>query len=129
MREGLHKLDGVDVAALDHLAEDDLKSVGRLLGRVERIDLEGLGTNANALLTELRCSNAKLQSFLDHTDDTIAKMKLDKLAHDADDLSHSFKRRLGVSNPAWRTLISMHSIKHWTRLHARCMRRTMFYSS
>ena len=84
MREGLHKLDGVDVTALDRLAEDDLKLVGRLLGRVERIDLEGLGTNANALLTELRCSNAKLQSFLANTDDTVKKMQLDKLTHDAD---------------------------------------------
>jgi ABC-type transporter Mla subunit MlaD len=84
MREALHKLDRVDVVALDHLAEVDLKSVGRLLGRVERIDLESLGTNANALLTELRGSNAKLQSFLDHTDDTVKKMQLEKLTHDAD---------------------------------------------
>ena len=99
MREGLHKLDGVDVAALDHLAEDDLKSVGHLLGRVERIDLEGLGTNANALLTELRCSNAKLQSFLDHTDDTIAKMKLDKLAHDADGLVAQLQETVGSLQP------------------------------
>ena len=86
MREGLHKLDGVDVAALDHLAEDDLKSMGRLLGRIERMDLEGTVTNANALLAEVRSSNAKLQTFLDHTDDTVAKMKLDKLAQDADRL-------------------------------------------
>jgi ABC-type transporter Mla subunit MlaD len=86
MREVLHKLDRVDVVALGQLAEGDLKSVGHLLGRVERIDLESLGTNANALLTELRGSNSKLQSFLDHTDDTIAKMKLDKLSRDADGL-------------------------------------------
>ena len=99
MREGLHKLDGIDVAALDHLAEDDLKSVGHLLGRIERIDLEGLGTNANALLTELRCSNAKLQSFLDHTDDTIAKMKLDKLARDADGLVGQFQETVGSLQP------------------------------
>jgi len=99
MREGLHKLDGVDVAALDHLTEDDLKSVGRFLGRVERIDLEGLGTNANALLTELRGSNAKLQSFLDHTDDTIAKMKLEKLARDADGLVGQLQNTVGSLQP------------------------------
>jgi ABC-type transporter Mla subunit MlaD len=86
MREALHKLDQVDVVALGQLAEVDLKSVGHLLGRVERIDLESLGTNANALLTEARSSNAKLQSLLDHTDDTLTKMKLDKLTHDADGL-------------------------------------------
>jgi len=84
MREALHKLDQVDALALDHLAEGDLKSVGQLLGRVERMDLEGLSTNANALVTELRSSNAKLQSFLADTDNTMKKMQLDKLARDAD---------------------------------------------
>ncbi len=99
MREALHKLDQVDVAALDHLAEVDLKSVGHLLGRVERIDLESLGTNANALLTELRGSNAKLQSFLDHTGDTIAKMELEKLAHDADGLVGQLQETVGSLQP------------------------------
>jgi len=99
MREGLHKLDGVDVAALDHLAEDDLKSMGRLLGRIERMDLEGTVTNANALLAEVRSSNAKLQTFLDHTDDTVAKMKLDKLAQDADGLVGQIQATIGSLQP------------------------------
>jgi paraquat-inducible protein B len=99
MREALHKLDQVDVAALDRLAEVDLKSVSHLLGRVERIDLESLGTNANALLTELRGSNAKLQSFLDHTGDTIAKMELEKLAHDADGLVGQLQETVGSLQP------------------------------
>ncbi len=86
MREALHKLDRVDVTALNELAVSDLKSVGRILGHVERIDLESLGTNATALLTEVRSSNAKLQSFLDHTEDLLAKMKLEKLSQDADGL-------------------------------------------
>lgn len=86
MREALHKLDRVDVTALNELAVTDLKSVGRILGHVERIDLESLGTNATALLTEVRSSNTKLQSFLDHTEDLLAKMKLEKLSQDADGL-------------------------------------------
>jgi len=81
------------------LAQDDLKSVSRLLGRVERIDLEGLGTNANALLTELRGSNAKLQSLLDHTGDIIAKMELEKLAHDADGLVTQLQETVGSLQP------------------------------
>jgi len=84
MREALHKLDRIDVVTLDQLAQLDLKSVGRLLGRVERMDLEGLSTNANALVTEMRSSNGKLQSLLADTDDTVKKMQLDKLTHDAD---------------------------------------------
>jgi len=86
MREALHKLDRVDVTALNELAVADLKSVGCILGRVERIDLESLGTNANALLTEVRSSNAKIQLFLNHTEDLLAKMKLEKLSQDADGL-------------------------------------------
>jgi ABC-type transporter Mla subunit MlaD len=92
MREALHKLDRVDVVALGQLAEDDLKSVGHLLGRVERIDLEGLGTNANALLTELRGSNAKLQSLL-------ANMELEKLSRDADGLVGQLRETVGSLQP------------------------------
>jgi ABC-type transporter Mla subunit MlaD len=86
MRATLHKLDRVDVAALNDLAVTDLKSVGRILGQVERVDLESLGTNATALLTEVRSSNEKLQLFLNHTEDLLAKMKLEKLSRDADGL-------------------------------------------
>ncbi len=99
MREALHKLDRVDVTALNELVVTDLKSVGRILGNVERIDLESLGTNATALLTEVRCSNAKLQSFLDHTDDTITKMELAKLTHDADGLVTQMQDTVGSLQP------------------------------
>jgi ABC-type transporter Mla subunit MlaD len=84
MREALHKLDHVDVAALNETAQTDLKSVGRLLGRVERLDLEGLTKNANALLTEVRSSNTKVQTFIANTGDTMKKMQLEKLTGDAD---------------------------------------------
>ena len=75
MRGALHKLDRVDVTALNELAVTDLKSVGRILSHVERIDLESLGTNATALLTEVRSSNAKLQLFLNHTEDLLANSR------------------------------------------------------
>ncbi len=99
MREALHKLDRVDVAALNELAVTDLKSVGRILGHVERIDLESLGTNATALLTEVRGSNAKLQLFLDHTEDLLAKMKLEKLSQDADGLVGQLQETVGSLQP------------------------------
>jgi len=84
MRETMHKLDHVDVVALNQMAETDLKSVGRLLDRVERMDLEGLSTNAVALVTEIRSSNTKLKSLLEDSDNTLRKMQLEKLSHDAD---------------------------------------------
>ena len=66
MRETMHKLDGVDVVALNQIAETDLKTVGRLLNRVERMDLESLSTNANALLAEIRVSNKTPSAHREH---------------------------------------------------------------
>ena len=99
MREALHKLDRVDVAALDHLAEVDLKSVGHLLGRVERIDLESLGTNANALLTELRGSNAKLQSIPRSHRGHHRKNETREVGHDADGLVGQLQETVGSLQP------------------------------
>ncbi len=80
----LHRVERLDLTALNHLAETDLKSVGRVLDRVERVDLENLSTNATALLQEIRSSNAKLANFIADTDDTVKKLQLEKLTRDAD---------------------------------------------
>jgi ABC-type transporter Mla subunit MlaD len=86
MHKALRRLDHLDLTALNQLAETDLKSVGRVLDRVERVDLEGLSTNASALLQQIRGSTAKLDSFIDDTDGTVKKMQLEKLTRDADAL-------------------------------------------
>jgi len=58
------------------------KSVGRVLDHIERLDLDSLSTNANALLVEVRHgSNAKVQTFIDDTDGTVKKMQLEKLTN------------------------------------------------
>jgi ABC-type transporter Mla subunit MlaD len=82
----LHRVEHLNVKALNQLAETDLKSLGRVLDKVERMDLEKLGTNAVALLEEARQSNTKLQGFIDDTDGTVKKMQLEKLTRDADAL-------------------------------------------
>jgi phospholipid/cholesterol/gamma-HCH transport system substrate-binding protein len=86
LQRALHRLDHLDVTALNQLAETDLKSVGRVLDHVEKVDLDSLSTNATALLQEIRGSNAKLQNFIDDTDGTVKKLQLEKLTRDADDL-------------------------------------------
>jgi ABC-type transporter Mla subunit MlaD len=80
----LHRVERLDLNALNHLAETDLKSVGRVLDRVERVDLDGLSTNATALLQEIRSSNAKLAGFIADTDETVKRLQLEKLTRDAD---------------------------------------------
>src|SRR5271170_6122556 len=57
LQRALRRLDRLDVTALNQLAQTDLKSVGRVLERVERVDFENLSTNATALLQEIRGSN------------------------------------------------------------------------
>jgi ABC-type transporter Mla subunit MlaD len=86
LQRALHRLDHLDITALNELAQTDLKGVGRVLERVERVDFENLSTNAAALLQDVRRSTAKLDSFIDDTDDTVKKLQLEKLSRDADAL-------------------------------------------
>ena len=83
----------------DQLAETDLKSAGRVLDRVGQVDLEGLSTNATALLQEMRSSNAKLDNFIDDTDDTVKKLQLEKLTRDADALVGQLQDTVGKLEP------------------------------
>jgi phospholipid/cholesterol/gamma-HCH transport system substrate-binding protein len=84
LHQALIRLDRLDVSALNRLAETDLKSVGRVLDKVERLDLDNLSTNAEALLQEARTSNAKIQTLIADTDGTVKKLQLEKLSRDAD---------------------------------------------
>jgi hypothetical protein len=86
LQKALHRLEHLNFDRLDQKLESDLESVGRVLARVERVDLEGLSTNATALLLEIRRSSAKLDTLLADTDGTLKKLPLEKLAHDADAL-------------------------------------------
>src|SRR6266404_4801065 len=86
IEKSLHNLERLDFGALDQVLQSDLKSVGQVLDRAKEADLGALSTNANSLLTELRCSNTKLQSFIVNADGTLERMKLEKLSQDLDGL-------------------------------------------
>jgi paraquat-inducible protein B len=86
LQRALRRLDHLDVTALNQMAQTDLKSVDRVLRRVERVDFENLSTNVTALLQDIRRSAAKLDNFIDDTDDTVKKLQLEKLSRDADAL-------------------------------------------
>jgi ABC-type transporter Mla subunit MlaD len=86
LQKVLHKVNHLDVTALGQLAETDLKSVSNVLDRVDKVDLQGLSTNATALLEEARRSNVKIGGLLDDADATVKKLQLDKLIKDADAL-------------------------------------------
>jgi ABC-type transporter Mla subunit MlaD len=99
LQKALHRFEHLDIAALNQMAETDLKSVGRVLDHVEKLDLESLTTNATALLIEVRSSNAKLATFIDDTDDTVKKLQLEKLTRDADALVEQLQDTIAKLKP------------------------------
>jgi len=82
----LHNFERLDFAGINQLVQGDLKSAGKVLDKMDQMDFAGLGTNGNALLAELRGSNTKLKSFIEDSDDTMKKIKLEKLSRDLDGL-------------------------------------------
>lgn len=82
----LHNVEGLDFNAMNQLLLGDLKSAGQVLDNVKQLDFGKLSTNANSLLTDLQGSNAKLKSLIQDTDNTIQKVKLERLTQDLDSL-------------------------------------------
>jgi ABC-type transporter Mla subunit MlaD len=99
IEKSLRNVKQIDFGEINRLVQDDLKSAGRVLNKAEQVDLTGLSTNANALLTELRDSNTKLKSFIDDTDDTVKKIKLEKLATDLDGLVSQLQTTVATLQP------------------------------
>src|SRR5258708_1023665 len=86
IERSLRNVERLDFGALNQLLQRDLKSLGDVLDRVKQADFGALSTNANSLLTELRGSNTKLQSFIVDADGTVKHMTLRKLSQDLDGL-------------------------------------------
>ena len=99
IEKSLHNFERLDFGALGQLLQSDLKSAGDVLDRVKQADFGALSTNANSLLTELRGSNTKLQSFIVDADGTVKRMKLEKLAQDLDNLMISLQGTVETLKP------------------------------
>ena len=99
LQKTLHRFEHLDVASLNQLAVTDLKSIGRVLDQVQRVDLDSISTNATALLVEIRRSNAKLENFIDDADSTVKKLRLEKLSRDADALVEQLQDTVGKLEP------------------------------
>jgi len=99
IEKSLHNFERLDFGALGQLLQSDLKSAGDVLDRAKQADFGALSTNANSLLTELRGSNTKLQSFIQDADGTVKRMKLEKLAQDLDNLMNSLQGTVEALKP------------------------------
>jgi ABC-type transporter Mla subunit MlaD len=83
----LHNVQDLDLKAMNQLLDADLRSAGRVLDHAGQFDFGSLSTNADALITDVRESNARLKFLLKDTDNTVNKLKLEKLTHDLDTLT------------------------------------------
>jgi phospholipid/cholesterol/gamma-HCH transport system substrate-binding protein len=86
LEKSLHNVEHLDFTAINQLLQGDLKSAGRVLDKVNQVDFGSLSTNANSLLTGLQSSSTKLKSLIADTDDTVKKIRLEKLTQDLDGL-------------------------------------------
>jgi ABC-type transporter Mla subunit MlaD len=68
-------------------------------GNAERIDFEGLSTNANEFLVELRDTNKKLQNFIASSQGTIKELNLDKLSSSAENLLTELRETIQKVQP------------------------------
>jgi ABC-type transporter Mla subunit MlaD len=86
VEKSLRNLEQVDFGKLSRSVDAGLDSVQLVLKGAERIDFEGLSTNANGLLTELRDTNLKLRGLITSTQGTVKGLNLEKLSASADSL-------------------------------------------
>jgi|SRR5947209_6017368 len=92
-------LEQVDFVKLSKSLERGLQSLDRVAGNAERIDFEGLSTNANEFLVELRDTNKKLQNFIASSQGTIKELNLDKLSSSAENLLTELRETIQKVQP------------------------------
>ena len=99
VEKSLRHIDQIDFGDINQIVQDDLKSAGRVLNKMDQVDFQSLSMNASALLAELRGSNAKLKAVIEDTDDTVKKIKLEKLATDMDGLVTQLRTTIATLQP------------------------------
>lgn len=95
----LHNVQDLDLKTMNQLLVSDLQSAGRVLDRAGQFDFGSLSTNADALLADVRQSNARLKSLLQDTDSTVNKLKLQKLTQDLDTLANQLQDTVARLEP------------------------------
>ena len=87
-------LQKIDFGKINTLVQDDLAAGKRVLDRVDEINLRQLGTNANALISDLRDVAKQLKTFTTSTNGT-SQATLQKIASDADALVGQVQQTIG----------------------------------
>jgi ABC-type transporter Mla subunit MlaD len=95
------RLQDLDVAGLGRSATNTLEAARSLASKLEHLDLQEAVTHASALLGELRGTRGKIDTTLDQLHETVQAMKLPTIAQRADGLL----RDLQASNDKLQALL------------------------
>ena len=79
-------LEQLDFSKVSKSLEHGLQSLDQAVSKADQLDFEGLSTNANGLLLELRDTNKRLQGFIASTQGTVKGLNLEKLSTSAENL-------------------------------------------
>lgn len=82
----LQHLEQIDVAGISRGVTNTLAAADRLVVKLGEIDFGAVGTNANALLVDIKGTSAKLTTTLEGVQKTLNGMKLDTVGKNADGL-------------------------------------------
>lgn len=86
MEQSLQKLSKFDLEKLSASLDRDLVTLDSLLTHINAVQFDQIGTNANALLTELRSLTVQWQTLIADFNGTVNRMDLAKLSHNANAL-------------------------------------------
>jgi len=86
IEKSLANFQQLNIASIGVGVTNALTAVTKLSDKLDKIDLEGVTTNANAVLAEVKDLAAKLKETIGHVEDTIKGMNLDTMSANANGL-------------------------------------------
>src|SRR4051812_48083844 len=99
IEKSLRSFEQLDLARLGKSLDRDLAGIERLLDQAGQVDFDGLSTNANGLLLELRDTNQRLKGLVTATQGTMKGLNLEKLSTHADELLSELRETLQKVEP------------------------------
>jgi ABC-type transporter Mla subunit MlaD len=90
--KSLRNLQHLDFERLGGTLQQDLAAAEKLLNHLDEANLGGVGTNANALLTDLRGLSAQMQSFIGESNAPGREVNLQVISGNADQVLAELRR-------------------------------------
>lgn len=86
IEKSLTSIQKLDFVSIGQGVTNALAAVTQLSDKLDKLDLQGVITNANTLLVDLKVASAKLQDAVGQVEETLKNMKLDTVSQNANGL-------------------------------------------